>query len=137
MILVDTNVWSELVKASPDPNVQLWEAQNAARLWLSTTVIGEFLSGVAMMPEGTRKAALLSTYEQILEVHADRIAGFDLAAARYYSQIVAYLEHSGRNPTTADAQIGATALAGGMALATRNVKHFEGLGIDLVNPWGT
>ncbi len=135
MILVDTNVWSELIKAVPDPKVRAWEAQNAEQLWLAATVVGEFLSGVALMPEGKRKASLSVTYEQILEVHYDRLAEFDLSAARHYADIIVFLEKAGRNPKTADAQIAATALANGMMLATRNVKDFEGLGIELINPW--
>ena len=135
MILVDTNVWSELVKAVPDPNVRAWETQNADQLWLATTVVGEFLSGIALMPEGKRKAALLETYEQILEVHHDRLAEFDLQAARHYANVIAFLEKAGRNPKTADAQIAATALSNDMMLATRNLKDFEGLGIGLINPW--
>ena len=135
MILVDTNVWSELVKAAPDPNVRTWEAQNAERLWLASTVAGEFLSGVALMPEGKRKANLLSTYEKILELHHDRLVEFDLPAARHYADVIAFLAKAGRNPKTADAQIAATALSNKMILATRNVKDFEGLGIELIDPW--
>ena len=135
MILVDTNVWSELVKADPDPRVRAWETENADQLWLAATVVGEFLSGVALMPEGKRKDALLAIYEQILEVHYDRFVEFDLDAARHYADMVAFLEKSGRNPKTADAQIAATARSLGMIVATRNVKDFEGLGIELINPW--
>ena len=135
MILVDTNVWSELVKAAPEPKVRAWEMQNAEQLWLAATVIGELLSGVALMSEGKRKTSLTATYEQILEVHYDRLAEFDLSAARHYADVIALLEQAGRNPKTADAQIAATALANGMMLATRNVKDFEGLGIELINPW--
>ena len=87
------------------------------------------------MPEGKRKAALLETYEQILEVHHDRLAEFDLQAARHYANVIAFLEKAGRNPKTADAQIAATALSNDMMLATRNLKDFEGLGIGLINPW--
>jgi hypothetical protein len=98
-------------------------------------VIGEFLSGVEMMPAGRRKDALFATYGNILAAYADRIAPFDLAAARHYARVLAYQERAGRDPGTADTQIAATALANGFALATRNTKHFEGLGIDLIDPW--
>ena len=136
MILVDTNVWSEAFRAQPDSNVAKWAETNADRLWLSTVVIGELLSGAHSLPEGKRKAAFLEAYDGLIGQHLDRIAPFDLAAARHYGPVLAYQEKAGRNPGTADTQIAATALARGMPLATRNVRHFEGLGVELINPWG-
>jgi predicted nucleic acid-binding protein len=135
MILVDTNVWSELVKATPAQQVRAWEHRQSEQLWLSTVVIGEFLSGVAMMPEGKRRAAPESAYEEIIALYADRIVSFDLAAARLYGTVLAFQEQAGRDPGTADTQIAATALARGMSLATRNTKHFEDLGLRLIDPW--
>ena len=135
MILVDTNVWSEAFRSKPYNQVERWAVENADRLYLSTVVTGELFSGAHMLPEGKRKQAFLEGYEQLIEQNLDRIAIFDLEAARLYGQILAYLEKAGRNPTTADAQIAATAKSRGMALATRNVRDFEGLGIDLINPW--
>lgn len=135
MILVDTNVWSELVKASPDRAVRAWEEANSEQLWLSTVVTGEFLSGVALMPDGRRKAALSAAYTMVIDLYSDRIAAFDLPAALHYADVLAAQEQAGRNPGTADTQIAATALARGMRLATRNTKHFEGLGLTLIDPW--
>jgi len=135
MILVDTNVWSELLRPVPSPAVIAWEIAEASRLHLSTVVIGEFLSGIAMMPDGKRKSAFLARYEIIIALYADRIVPFDLEAARHYADILAFQERAGRNPGTADTQIAATARARGMALATRNVRHFKGLGLDLIDPW--
>ncbi len=137
MILVDTNVWSEIVKAVPEPQVRAWERDHADRLWLSSVVIGEFLSGVELMAEGRRRNALRATYQVVIETYADRIATFDLSAALRYAEVLAHLERTGRNPGTADAQIAATALSRGMILATRNVKDFTGLGLDLIDPWLT
>ena len=135
MILVDTNVWSELVRPEPDPHVVAWEAKNAARLWLSSVVIGEFLSGVELMPEGRRKTALRETYAEVIELYRDRIAPFELADSQRYAEVLAKQERAGRNPGTADTQIAATALARGMQLASRNTKHFAGLGLKLIDPW--
>jgi len=135
MILVDTNVWSELTRPVPDPNVLLWEEQNAPRLWLSTVVIGELFSGAQLFPDGKRKQAFLTGYDALIQAHADRIADFDLVAARIYGRVVADQMNAGRDPGTADSQIAAIALANGMSLATRNVRHFDGLGLELVNPW--
>ena len=135
MILVDTNVWSEAFRHRPDPNVQDWARRNSDALRLSTVVLGELLSGVAMMPAGRKRDALEAGYADLIGSYADRIAEFDLAAARLYADVLAFLEKAGRNPGTADAQIAATARARGMSLATRNTKHFEGLGLDLIDPW--
>jgi len=135
MILVDTNVWSELTRPVPDPNVLLWEEQNAPRLWLATVVIGELFSGAQLLPDGKRKQAFLTGYDALIQAYADRIADFDLVAARIYGRVVADQINAGRDPGTADSQIAAIALANGMSLATRNVRHFDGLGLELVNPW--
>jgi hypothetical protein len=112
-----------------------WERSHSERLWLSTVVIGEFLAGVTTMPDGRRKRLLGETYDQILSIYADRIANFDLRAAQRYAHVLAAQEAAGRDPGTADTQIAATALARGMALATRNVRDFEGLGLKLIDPW--
>lgn len=135
MILVDTNVWSELTRPEPDPNVRSWEKAQAPRLWLATVVVGELLSGAHMLPDGKRKEAFLEGYDLLIEAHSDRILDFDLAASRLYGSVVARQFRAGRDPGTVDSQLAAMALAGRMGLATRNVKHFEGLGIELIDPW--
>ena len=135
MILVDTNVWSELTRAVPAPQVRAWEQAHADRLWLATVVIAELLSGAHLLPEGKRKQAFLQGYDALIVAHRDRIVPFDLAASLRYGPVLAHQQRCGRDPGTADTQIAATALAHGMALATRNVKHFDGLGLELIDPW--
>jgi predicted nucleic acid-binding protein len=135
MILVDTNVWSEAFRSTPDPTVRKWAQQNADRLWLSTIVAGELLAGVQLMPIGRKRATIEQGYAALLDTYRDRIAPFDLDAARHFAIVLALQERAGRNPGTADTQIAATALARGMALATRNTKHFDGLGLALIDPW--
>ena len=135
MILVDTNVWSELTRAEPEPGVRNWEKVNSDELWLATVVIGELLSGAHLLPEGRRKQNFLDGYSTLIDLHEDRIVSFDLESARHYGPVLAFLENDGRNPTTADAQLAAIALSRGMALATRNTKDFVGLGVKLINPW--
>jgi toxin FitB len=135
MILVDTNVWSELTRAAPEPRVQQWEKANATELWLPTIVIGELLSGAHLLPEGRRKQNFLDGYSKLIDLHQDRIVPFDLESARQYGVVLGYLESNGRNPTTADCQLAAIALSRGMSLATRNVKDFLDLGLTLINPW--
>ncbi len=135
MILVDTNVWSEAFRASPNSNVARWAESNAAGLWLSTVVIGELLSGAALLPDGRRKQALIAGYDELIGQYESRIAPFDLHAARRYADVLAHQVLAGRKPGTADTQIAATALVHGMALATRNVRHFDGLALELIDPW--
>jgi predicted nucleic acid-binding protein len=135
MILVDTNVWSEAFRRVPDANVERWAGANAEHLWLSPVVIGELLSGAHMLADGKRKRRFLEGYDSLIQLHLDRIAVFDLAAARAYGPILAVLEKAGRNPTTADAQLAATASSRGMKLATRNTRDFAGLDLELINPW--
>ena len=135
MILVDTNVWSEAFRPHPDQNVQSWARRNSDALWLSTVVLGELLSGAAMLPAGRKRGALEAGYADLIQSYADRIASFDLDAAHRYAEVLAFQERAGRNPGTADTQIAATALARGMQLATRNTKHFAGLGLKLIDPW--
>lgn len=135
MILVDTNVWSELTRAEPDRHVVEWEVANAPRLWLATVVIGELLSGAHLLPEGKRRQMFLDGYDDLIAAHGNRIVTFDLAAALRYGPVLAMQERAGRAPGTADTQIAAMALVHGMALATRNTKHFAGLGLALIDPW--
>ncbi|MBY0582124.1 MAG: type II toxin-antitoxin system VapC family toxin [Sphingomonas sp.] len=135
MILVDTNVWSEAIRAAPHPVVQAWAMANDEQLWMSTVVIGELLSGVDLMPPGQRRTALEEGYRLLIDRHHARIVPFDLDAAKRYAVVLGQQYRAGRNPGTADTQIAATALSRGLRLATRNTQHFEGLGIDLINPW--
>jgi toxin FitB len=135
MILVDTNIWSELMRAEPNPCVKAWELAHADHLYLATIVMAELLSGAHLLPEGKRKQALLAGYDELVDLYAEKIVAFDLAAAREYGFLLAKLEKSGRNPTTADVQIAAIAASRKMTLATRNVRDFEGLDLTLLNPW--
>jgi predicted nucleic acid-binding protein len=135
MILVDTNVWSEAFRPAPNEHVRSWAWSNADMLWLSTVVIGELLSGTELLPDGRRKQSLQASYAELIASHEDRIVPFDLDASWHYAAVLANQVRAGRNPGTADTQIAATALSRGLKLATRNTRHFEGLGIDLIDPW--
>jgi predicted nucleic acid-binding protein len=137
MILVDTNVWSEAFRPRPDQAVQAWARRVSDQLWLSTVVLGELLSGVAAMPAGRKRTLLEAGYAELVDTYRDRIVPFDLPAAYVYAEVLTRQEAAGRNPGAADTQIAATAIAGRMALATRNVKHFAGLGLELIDPWET
>ena len=135
MIVLDTNVVSEMMRPAPDPSVLNWlNTQIAGELWLNSVVVSELLFGIARLPAGARKRQLAETFAAMLEQDfAGRILPFDLEAAVIYAELAAGCEAKGRPVEMADAQIAAICLAQGAKLATRNSKHFEGL--VLVNPW--
>lgn len=137
MIVLDTNVVSEMMRPAPDPSVLNWlNTQIAEELWLNSVVVSELLFGIARLPAGARKRQLADTFAAMLsEDFAGRVLPFDLEAAVIYAQLAAGCEAKGRPVAMADGQISAICLAQGATLATRNLKHFEGLGLGLVNPW--
>ena len=135
MIVVDTNVWSELTKRAPDPVVMRWEAAHSETLWMSTIVLAEFRAGAALMPPGRNRDALSDTIELIAENHADRMLVFDADCSRRYGEVLASARAAGKPILTADAMIAATALANGMFVATRDLNDFAGAGVPLINPW--
>ncbi|MCY3830205.1 MAG: type II toxin-antitoxin system VapC family toxin [Rhodospirillaceae bacterium] len=137
MFLLDTNVVSELLRPSPDPTVEAWVGDRPATdLYFSAIGEAELRYGVAIMPPGRRRAALASAIEAILrEDFAERILPFDSDAARAYAEIASERRHSGRPVGDADCQIAAIARSRGMAVITRNVRDFEDIDIEVVDPW--
>ncbi len=135
MIVVDTNVWSEATRTSPDPLVRSWAARHAQDLYLATVVVAELRAGIAMLPEGRKRTSLGQQIESMIEQFADRILSFDETASRHYADILSHSKRMGRPIMTADAMIAATALASGMRLATRDEADFAAAQIDLINPW--
>ncbi len=137
MIVLDTNVVSELLRPSPDRAVEAWVADRpAADLYFSAVGEAELRYGVALLPAGRRRDALASAIEAILREDFDqRILPFDSAAARAYAAIAAARRAAGRTASPADCQIAAIARSRRMAVATRNVRDFDDMGIDLLDPW--
>ncbi len=137
MIVLDTNVVSELMRPVPNPAVLAWvDAQSDRDLWLCSVVVSELLYGLARLPMGSRRAQLTQAFETMLaEDFAGRVLAFDLPAAVVYADLVSAREQQGQPLAMADAQIAATCLAHGARLATRNVRDFEGLGLSWLNPW--
>lgn len=137
MIVLDTNVVSELMRAQPDAAVLRWmDAQSSTSLWLNSVVVSELLYGVAKLPKGKRKEQLiLAVAAMVDEDFAGRVLSFDVDAAAEYASLVVMRENTGLSVSMADAQIAAICLSQGATLATRNTKHFEGLGLTLINPW--
>ena len=132
---------SEMMRPAPDSSVLNWlNTQVAEELWLNSVVVSELLFGITRLPAGARKRQLADTFSAMLsEDFAGRILPFDLEAAVIYAELAAggeaKCEAKGRPVAMADAQIAAICLAQGAKLASRNLKHFEGLGLVLVNPW--
>ncbi|MCH8542319.1 MAG: type II toxin-antitoxin system VapC family toxin [Alcanivorax sp.] len=137
MIILDTNVLSELMRPLPDTGVTTWtDRQPQSALFTTTVTQGELLYGVAILPEGERKRALEDTVRQILATHFNtRLLPFDHTAAEAYAHIAASRRRDGNPISQFDAMIAAIAASRGAALATRNVKDFAGCGIEVINPW--
>ena len=137
MIVLDTNVVSELMRPSPAAQVIEWVSQQAAPTMYFTTISeAELRYGVAILPAGRRRDGLLSGIEGMLrDDFAGRIIPFDRAAALAYAEIAAGRRASGHPINHADCQIAAIARSIGAAVATRDEEDFEGCGIDVINPW--
>ena len=137
MIILDTNVVSEVIKPVCDPNVATWfRAQKSATLFISTITEAELLFGIESLPTGRRRTNLIALIETLLrERFAGRILSFDSVAARNYARIAADRRVSGHPISIADCQIAAIARSRAASIATRDVGGFDGCGVEVVNPW--
>jgi len=137
MFLLDTNVVSELMRPKPEPSVEAWVAgQPPKDLFLSAVSEAELRYGAAILPKGRRRATLFSDIEGMLQrAFGDRVLPFDREAARTFGDIGAMRRAVGLNVDPVDCQIAAIARCRGLTVVTRNVSHFEGMGIALVDPW--
>ena len=135
MIALDTNVLSELMRATPDDRVMRWlDAQAPDTLVITSVTVAELLYGIARLPAGRKRTQLEAAFAETLEEEFT-ILPFDEAAAVDYATIVASQELRGRKVSMADAMIAATCMTAGATLATRNTKDFDPLGIELIDPW--
>ena len=137
MIVLDTNVISELLRPQPASQVENWfSGQEGAQLYFTTVGEAELRLGVALLPAGKRRSALSRAIEDILnEDFFDRILSFDRAAASAYAAIASDRRAVGRPISQFDCQIAAIARVNQAAIATRNTEDFSGCGITLINPW--
>ena len=135
--LLDTNVVSELMRESPEPDVARWVSGHPVEdLFLSAVSEAELRYGAAILPLGRRRETLFFRIEAMLrDAFEDRALPFDSDAARIYGHIAAARRSAGRPVASADCQIAAIAAARRMRLATRNVRDFEDMGIEIVDPW--
>ena len=136
MIVVDTNVVSELMKAEPSARVEAWARRHpASELRLTAITVAEVLYGIERLPRGRRKTAIRRAATEVFGRFAEQILPFDAHAAPYYAEIVDGRDRLGAPISGYDAQIAAICRVHGATLATRNMKDFHHVGIDVVNPW--
>jgi predicted nucleic acid-binding protein len=135
LILLDTNVVSELMKSVPDPAVERWYLLNEEETALPTVAVAELAYGIARLADGGRRRNLEARLVEWRIRYADRTIAFSAGAALRYGSMLAAVEASGRSMSLPDAQIAAIALDEDASVATRNIRDFEPAGIALVNPW--
>ena len=137
MIVLDTNVLSEMMRPSPNPAVFSWLAAQPRPILFTTSVNqAEILYGIAALDDGQRKRGLAAAAVAVFEEEfAGRMLAFSDAAAPHYAHIVAARRRIGNPIEGFDALIAATARAAGASVATRDIGGFADCGVDLINPW--
>jgi hypothetical protein len=137
MIVLDTNVLSELMRRRPSEDVLRWiDEEDPRTLAVTAVTAAELLHGVARLPRGARRRKLEAAVDGLLtEDFAGRVLPFDGAAAVHYAELVAARERDGRPVSVADGQIAAICRHHGATLATRNVRDFDAAGLELLDPW--
>lgn len=137
MIVLDTNVISELMRGSPETAVIEWIDMHAdIDLFVTAITVAELFYGIARLPNGRRKTNLATQVERMIGEDFDhRVLPFDELAAAHYGDIAADREHAGRPISIADAQIAAICRSYASTLATRNVDDFASTGITVIDPW--
>jgi hypothetical protein len=138
LILLDTNVISELMRPKPDAHVVEWlDRQKDVSFWICSITQAEILTGLALMQEGKRQHGLMHVATTMFdEDFAKRCLPFDSDAAKHYAIIVSERTQQGSPISVEDAQIASIARANGLSIATRNVKDFANIqGLVVLNPW--
>lgn len=136
MIVVDTNVASELMRPAPDVRVVRWvQATRPGDLWTTAVTVAEILVGITRLPEGRRRDILDGAARDVFAAFDDRVLSFDAAAAPFHAEVVVARERSGTPIGGFDAQIAAVCRLHGAALATRNTRDFVDTGVEVVDPW--
>ena len=136
-LLVDTNVVSELLRRSPNPIVENWmHKQDLCNLYLSAISESELRYGAAVLDPSKRQQNLISRIDGVLlGAFLNRILPFDTLGSRSYAHLAAFRRSAGRLLQKEDCQVAAVAHSNNMTIVTRNVRDFEGMGIELINPW--
>jgi toxin FitB len=136
MIILDTNVLSELMLRAPAEKVLSWiDLQPRSSIWTTSVTLFEIRFGLATMPNGKRRIVLIQDFEKVLDNIDRRIAPFDVEAAEHASTLMASRKLQGRPRDDRDTMIAGIVLAHHATLATRNVSHFDDLSAPLIDPW--
>lgn len=137
MILLDTNIVSEVMKTRPAEAVVDWlNGQDSEKLYVSAITIGEIAYGLRILPDGKRRSGLRERFERFVALAFDqRVLAYDEAAARTYGELMGDRKELGLPLSVPDGQIAAIARRNHLAVATRNVLDFEHCGIDVLNPF--
>jgi hypothetical protein len=139
MILLDTNIVSEVMKTRPAEAVVAWlNGQDSEKLYVSSVTIGEITYGLRILPDGKRRAGLRERFERFVALAFEqRVLAYDESAARIYGDLMGDRKELGLPMSVPDGQIAAIARLNHLAVATRNVVDFENCGIDVVNPFAS
>jgi toxin FitB len=137
MIVLDTNVLSEVLRPAPEPRVVDWlNDQPRTSLFTTTITRGEILYGIRLLPAGKRRDGLWDAATKIFDIDfAGQVLTFDNAAADEFAQISASRRAAGHPITQFDALISGITRSRGAKLATRNVTDFDACDIEVINPW--
>jgi predicted nucleic acid-binding protein len=137
MIILDTNVISEIMKADASPAVQAWlQEQPNYHIAITTLSIFELIKGIERLPVSAKRRSLGDSFEKMIEMaFDDRVFTLDEDAAHYAGQFYCIREKKGLHAHSIDMMIAGIAKSRRATLATRNVKDFAHCGITLINPW--
>ena len=136
VVILDTNVISELMRAVPDERVQDWvHGIPPPTVHTTSVTLAEVRFGITRLPAGRRKALLSDAADDVFGAFMNRVLPFDAAAASHYADVVVQREQAGVPIAGFDAQIAAICRFHTATLATRNTNDFLRLGLDLVDPW--
>ena len=137
MIVLDTNVVSALMRTTPDAVVVEWlDRQPADSVWITSITVFEARFGLALLPKGKRRRNLEQAFDRVLtEDLSSRVLTLDEAAATTAAQLAAERQRTGRVVDLRDTLIAGIAQARRATIATRNIRHFDGLDVPVVNPW--
>jgi predicted nucleic acid-binding protein len=136
VIVVDTDVVSEIMRPAPEPIVVAWlRIQDGRDLYTTSITVAEILYGLERLPAGRRRQQLEASAREVFVTFADHVVVFDVAAATEYAVVASARERTGAPIGGFDAQIAAICRVHDATLATRNLADFDGTGIDMIDPW--
>ncbi len=137
MVILDTNVLSELMRQRPERLVMIWlDRQAEPSVWTTSISVFEIRSGIELLPDSRRRSRLEAEFELLIDEDiGNRVLSFDTAAAEQAATLLAVRQRAGHAGELRDTMIGGIVSANHATLATRNMRHFSDLPVQVVNPW--